>query len=165
MDMEKPGKEHAWLQKFVGEWTSESQASMAPDQPPATFKGTETVRSVGGMWIIAEGKSQMPGGSDGGCEGTMFLTLGYDAAKGHYVGSWIGSMMSNMWVYKGTLDEAANRLTLDTQGPNMADPTRTQNYRETIEFKSDDHRTFSSAMQGEDGTWTTFMTAHYRRKK
>jgi hypothetical protein len=38
-------------------------------------------------------------------------------------------------------------------------------YRETIEFKSDDHRVFTSRVLGDKGTWQQFMTAHYRRKR
>jgi hypothetical protein len=37
-------------------------------------------------------------------------------------------------------------------------------YKDVIEWKSDDHRTLSSYMLTDDGTWQNFMTAHYRRK-
>jgi hypothetical protein len=37
-------------------------------------------------------------------------------------------------------------------------------YQDIVEMKSDDHRTLTSQMQMEDGTWNRFMTAHYRRK-
>ena len=30
----EPQKEHQWLQKLVGEWTSEGEADMGPGQPP-----------------------------------------------------------------------------------------------------------------------------------
>jgi hypothetical protein len=33
------------------------------------------------------------------------------------------------------------------------------------EFKSDDHRTFSSSMLGEDGKWVTMARGEARRKK
>ena len=33
MDAE-PQKEHQWLDKFVGEWISEAECMMGPDQPP-----------------------------------------------------------------------------------------------------------------------------------
>ncbi len=38
-------------------------------------------------------------------------------------------------------------------------------YKDVIEFLSDDHRVLSSQLLGEDGTWLKFMTAHCRRKK
>ena len=51
----QPSAEHYWLQKLVGEWTSESECVMGPDQPPMKATGKETVRSVGGLWTIGEG--------------------------------------------------------------------------------------------------------------
>ena len=58
----EPQKEHGWLQKLVGEWTSEAEATMEPGKPPETFRGTESVRSLGGLWVLAEGQGEMPGG-------------------------------------------------------------------------------------------------------
>jgi hypothetical protein len=57
-----PQKEHQWLHKLLGEWTSEAEATMEPGKPPETFKGTESVRSLGDLWILAEGQGEMPGG-------------------------------------------------------------------------------------------------------
>lgn len=55
---------------------------------------TESVRSLGGLWILAEGQSEMPGGG----AATTMMTLGYDAQKQRYVGTWIGSMRTCLWV-------------------------------------------------------------------
>ena len=35
----EPQKEHRWLQKLVGEWTCESEATMEPGKPPERFTG------------------------------------------------------------------------------------------------------------------------------
>ncbi|MBL0922032.1 MAG: DUF1579 domain-containing protein [Phycisphaerales bacterium] len=157
----EPQKEHQWLQQMCGEWTSEATCSGGPGQPDMVMKGTESVRPLGLLWIICKGKGEMPGGG----EANMRLTLGYDPAKKMFVGSWIGSMMTHMWTYEGQLDVSGKVLTLDTTGPNMMEPGKTERYRETIEMKSADHRTFSSSMMGPDGKWATFMTAQYRRVK
>jgi hypothetical protein len=53
MDAE-PQKEHQWLDKFVGEWISEVECIMGSDQPPSKTQGTEIVRSLGGLWVVAE---------------------------------------------------------------------------------------------------------------
>ena len=47
----EPHKEHQWLQKLVGEWTCESEATMEPGKPPERFTGTESVTS--GCWARA----------------------------------------------------------------------------------------------------------------
>jgi hypothetical protein len=154
----EPQKEHEWLQKLVGDWTSEAECSMGPDKPPETFKGTESVRSLGGLWAVCEG---LPGGGTA----TTIMTLGYDPAKGKYVGTFVGSMMTHMWLYEGGLDESGKVLTLDTVGPSFAGDGTMAKYKDVIEFKSDDHRVLTSQVLGDDGKWTRFMTANYRRKK
>jgi hypothetical protein len=157
----QPTKEHEWLDKFVGEWTSEAEMTMEPDKPPEKFKGTESVRSINGLWIVAEGKGEMPGGGTA----TMITTLGYDPQKKRYVGSFLGSMMTNLWIYNGALDATGKILTLDTDGPNFAAGGKMAKFKDSIEFKSNDHRMTTSRVLGDDGSWHQIMTVHYRRKK
>ena len=92
------------------------------------------------------------------------MTLGYDTAKKKFVGTFIGSMMTNLWVYEGELDEAGRVLTLDAEGPSFTDPNKTAKYKDAIEIVSPDHRILTSRYLGDDGQWHQFMTAHYRRK-
>jgi hypothetical protein len=157
----EPQKEHQWLYKLVGEWMYEAEASMEPGKPPEKSGGTESVRSLGGLWILAEGQGEMPGGAPA----TMIMTLGYDPLRKRYVGTWIGSMMTHLWVYDGALDAAERVLTLDAEGPSMAGDGKMAKYRDVIEIKSDDHRLLTSHLLGDDGKWSQFMTASYRRKK
>jgi hypothetical protein len=157
----EPRKEHQWLQKFVGEWTFEGEAEMGPDKPPEKFSGVEHVRSLGGLWILAEGQSEMPGCGPA----TTLMTLGYDPQKQRFSGTWIGSMMTHLWLYHGALDAAEKVLTLDTEGPAMAIEGQMAQYQDVIEFKSDDHRVLTSRLLGDDGQWRQFVEAHYRRKK
>ena len=159
--MAEPQKEHEWLQKLVGEWTYESEATMEPGKPPERFSGTETVRSLGGLWILAEGRGEMPGGGTA----TTMMTLGYDPQKKRVVGTWVGSMMTYLWVYDGELDVAARVLTLSAEGPSMAAEGKIAKYKDVIEFKNDNHRVLASHMLGDDGDWHGFMTANYRRKR
>jgi Protein of unknown function (DUF1579) len=156
----KPQKEHEWLQKLVGEWTYETEAVMGPDQPPEKSVGTETVQSLGGLWVVAEGRGEMPG-----CGmATTMMTIGYDPQNQGYVGTWVGSMMSYLWVYSGELDAAKNVLTLHNEGPSMSDAGKMVRYKDVIEVKSDDHRVMTSHMLADDGQWHPFMTVNYRRK-
>ena len=154
----EPQKEHQWLQKLVGEWTYEGEAT-EPGKPPEKFKGTERVRSLGELWILAWGQGEMPGGGSA----TTLMTLGYDPQEKRYVGTWVGSMMTHLWVYDGTL--AGNVLTLETEGPDMAGEGKMAKYRDVIEVKSDDHRVMTSHALGDDGEWRQFMKATYRRTK
>jgi len=153
-----PQKEHLWLQRMVGEWTFEVEASMTPGEPSVKLPGTETVRSLGGLWTLAEGVGETPEGAPA----KSLMTLGYDPQKKRFVGTFVASMMTHMWVYDGALDAGANKLTLDTEGPGAG---KTASFQDIIEFKSKDERTMTSQMRNDDGTWTQVMTATYRRKK
>jgi uncharacterized protein DUF1579 len=155
----EPQAEHRWLEKLVGEWAYEAECSMGPGQPPMRSTGTESARSIGGPWIVAEGRGEMPGGG----AATTMMTLGYDPRKQRYVGTWIGSMMTHLWVYDGALDAAERVLTLEAEGPDAEG--KMAKFRDVIELKSDDHRVLTSHMLGDDGQWRQFMTANYRRKR
>mgnify|MGYP000997372336 CR=1 FL=1 len=157
----EPQQEHLWLQKFVGEWAYESECNMGPGQPLSTFRGTESVRSLGGLWVLCEGRWETPGGGTT----TTIMTLGYDPLKKKYVGTFIGSMMTNIWAYEGTLDPAGTTLPLDTEGPSFVGDGKMVKFKDVLEFKSDDHRVLTSHMQGENGEWSVFMTANYKRVK
>ncbi len=156
-----PQKEHAWLQQFVGEWTYEHEALMGPDQPPMKATGTESVRSLGGLWVLAEGQGEMPGGGTA----SMVMTLGYDPQKQRYVGTWIGSMMTHLWVFEGELDADERVLTLNAEAPSMASEGKMTQYKDVTEFKSDDHQVLTSHILSDNGNWQQFMTANYWRKK
>ena len=150
-------KEHRWLQKLVGEWTSETGLG----ETGKKSTGTESVRSLGGLWVLAEGQGEMPDGTPA----ISLMTLGYDPAKKRFVGTWIGSMMTHLWVYDGELDEAERVLTLNSEGPSMSGDGTMARYQDLIEFKSADHRTLTARVHGADGSWQQFMSVEYRRRR
>ena len=154
----EPQAEHKWLQRLVGDWTYEGEAT-GPDGATDKPTGTESVRPIGGLWVVAEGSMEAPDGKPA----TSIMTLGYDPEKKRFVGTWLGSMMTNLWIYEGTLK--GDVLTLDCEGPAMYAPGKTAKYQDIIEMKSDDHRILSSRLVGQDGKWQQFMETHYRRKK
>jgi hypothetical protein len=157
----EPQREHKWLEKLVGEWTYEAEGVMEPGKPAERCGGTESVRSLGSLWIVAEGQGEMPGGG----AATMLMTIGFDPEKKRFVGTWVGSMMTHMFVYDGALDAAERVLALESDGPSMAGDGTMARYRDAISIESDDHRVLTSSVRTPDGTWQPFMTAHYRRKK
>jgi hypothetical protein len=154
----EPQQEHQWLQQLVGDWSFEAEGNMGPDQPPSKSEASETVRSIGGLWVMAEGKGEMPGG---GAMSSM-MTLGYDPQRQRFLGTFVASMMTHLWVYEGSLDAAGKVLTLDTEGPNFATGGMAK-YQDIITIESDDRRTLTSRMLGEDGQWREVMRAQYRR--
>ena len=156
----EPTREHAWLGQLVGKWTCEAEMHGEPGQTPEKTRGTETVRSLGGLWFLFDGEGEMPGGAG---HATMQMTLGYDPQRKAFVGTWVGSMMTHLWVYSGTLDAAKGELALESEGPSMAGDGSMAPYRDVIAVVTKDYRKLTSHMRAEDGSWRPFMTAHYHR--
>ena len=157
----EPQKEHQWLQQLLGEWTYEGECPSQGDQPPMKWAGSESVRSLGGLWTVAEGRGDAPGEG----EHTSILTIGYDPAKKRYSGTFVASMMTHLWIYDGALDANGKVLTLDTEGPAMSGDGKMAKYKDIIEIESNDQRVMRSEMLGDDGKWNEVMRMNYRRKK
>ncbi len=155
----QPVPEHQWLQKLVGEWRVETQMTTGPGQPKHTSQGTESVKSLGGLWALAEGKTTMPDGT----AMTYYSALGYDVSFKEYRGCWFASMSSHLWKYVGELSADGRVMTLSCVGPDMVKEGETANYRDVIAILDADHRTLTSYGQEEDGEWHEFMKAHYTR--
>lgn len=156
----EPQAEHEWLHRLVGEWNGEFECIMGPGQEPMHMKSTEVVSSVGGLWTLGVSSGDTPGGT----MMTSYMTLGYDPQQQRFVGTFIASCMTHLWVYNGTLDAAKKVLTLDTEGPSFTGEGMMA-YQDVIEFIDDDHRTLSSQTRDPEGNWVKFMTGHYYRKK
>jgi hypothetical protein len=149
-------KEHEWLKQLEGEWVCDSEAVMAPGQPPVKFKGTETVRSLGGLWYVAEIKGDMLGAQMVG-----HMTVGYDADKKKYVGTWVCNMDPEMITYVGTVD--GKTISLECEGKNPTTGKKCK-MKDVIEIKDKDNKVLTSYIQGDDGKWTQFMTMTAKRK-
>lgn len=156
----EPARGDAWLAQLVGKWDIEFKIYMEPDQPPAASAGTDTVRALGGNWIIAETETTMMGGPYQGV-----MSLGYDSAQAMYHGTWIDSFGGHMWIYEGTLNDAGDTLTLRTEGPSLEVPGETAQYKEVIRITGDDSRTFNSYYESGDGSWVRIVTIEYERRK
>lgn len=155
----KPIKEHEWLQNLVGEWQCTMEMMMGPGKPTQRSTGTESVKSLGGLWAFAEQKGSMP---DGG-QMTGYFALGYDVSFKQYWGTWIASVSSHLWKYKGELSPDGRIMTLNCEGPSMTKDGETALYRDVIELIDANHRRTTSYGQDDDGNWQVFMTNDYTR--
>ena len=153
----KPQAEHEWLQQMLGQWECTGEAVMQPGQPPVSWKATETVRSLGGLWVMGEGSGDTPTGG----KSQTVITIGFDPVRGKYVGTFVASMMAQLWVYEG--EREGSVLTLNSQGPGMTPDVPVANYRDVVDLKSSDLRSLTSYVQTPDGEWMQIMKATYRR--
>ena len=155
-----PRKEHELLKHFAGEWETEGEMVAGPGMPPVKSKGTESAKLLGDFWIVSELKGECMG-----VQMTGVMTVGYDAKKQKYVGTWVCSMCDWLCHYEGTVDATGKVLTLECEGPSPADPTKLVKMKDVTELKDKDHRVLKSYLQTEDGKWVQFLTMTATRKK
>lgn len=156
--MPGPEKEHKWLDKFVGQWVTESKAFMGPDGSAIECSGTLSSRSLGGFWVVNEMKGDFQGTPTHGVQ-----TIGYDVEKKKYIGTWIDSMTSHLWHYEGSLDKEGKTLTLNAEGPNLMSEGKMAKYQDVFEFTSENELRMTSRMLDEDENWVDFMTGTAKR--
>lgn len=156
----EPLKEHKWLAQFAGEWENEGEMVMEPGKPPITSKGTESAKLLGGFWLVSEMRGECLG-----VPVTGIMTVGYDAKKKKYVGTWVCSMCDWLCQYEGSVDATGKILTLECQGPSPTDPSKLVKMKDVMELKDKDHRVLKSYIQTDDGKWVQFMTMTATRKK
>lgn len=157
-EMPKPQKEHEWLKKFEGEWTTTSEFHMPGAPEPMKSSGTESAKMLGGFWVVSKGSCEMMGTTM-----SFSLTVGYDAEKKKYVGTMIDSMMPKMWKYEGSVDESGKILTLETSGPCPMRGGVMTDFKDIVEFKSDTLRTFTSMFKDEKGEWITVFKGEAKK--
>lgn len=155
-----PSPEHAWLMQLVGTWNFAGSCVMGPDGETAESSGRDVTRAVGDLWVLSEMEGEMP---DGGKFIGMMM-LGYDPLKGKFVGAWIASPSTHMYLYEGSLNDDKTTLTLDCEGPDFMDPTKMASYQDIVELPGDGTRVLRSRLRGPDGEWMDFMRSVYTRE-
>ena len=154
----QPHAEHAWLNDLIGNWEFSHLCDMGPGQPPTTATGRVTVRTLGGLWFLMDGSGTDPEGGSW----TWLCTLGFDPERKRYVGTFVASMMTHLWIYEGKLDDSGKSLVLDVEGPRF-DGTGMTKYQDIYEIVDHDHWILRSRILGDDGAWHQFMEGHHRR--
>ncbi len=77
-------------------------------------------------WIVAEAEGDTPGGTPS----QSIMTIGYDPRRQRFVGTFVASMMTYLWVYEnGSLDASEKVLTLEADGPDFTGQ-KTAKYKE-----------------------------------
>ena len=152
---------HRWLAQIAGEWACDIACDMGSDESKGQSTFRETVRTLGDLWVVGEAEGEVPDGQGGTMRMKSVVTLGYDPAQGRYIGNFITNCMAHQFQYNGT--RQGNILTLDTKGPDMADPTKLVDYQDIVEIINPDKRLLCSQMKTDDGIWFEFMRATYTR--
>lgn len=159
MQLPEPTSEHHWLMQLVGSWSFVHECDLGPGQPSSKSSGTQVTRALGAFWTIGDMVGQGPDGS----MANSIMTVGFDNAKGKFVGTFHSSCMNMQWIYEGSLDSDKRILTLDSYGPSFSGDGSTALYQDIIEIVDANSYLFRSRYQMPDGTWNNFMNGTYTR--
>ena len=111
-----PGKQHALLEKFAGEWDVTLKTWWdGTDKEPEVNKATVHAELIfGGRFL----KTEMDGTMKIEMQGEKLELpikglglMGYDSFKKKYVSTWIDSNNTAMWTSEGTSDRAGTTIT------------------------------------------------------
>jgi hypothetical protein len=159
-DVPKPGRQHETLKQFEGSWDAVSRFMTEPGKPMAESKGVEIASmGLGGFWLTYEYKGEMNGASFTG-RGTM----GFDQQKQKYVGTWIDSSKSGLFLSEGTADDQGKVFTLIAQGYCDAQG-KAITMKQVMELKDKDTRKLTFLTPNPDGKDMVVGTIDYARRK
>jgi hypothetical protein len=91
-------------------------------------------------------------------------TMGYDQQKQKYVGTWIDSMKSGLFISEGTGDEHGKVFTMIAQGYCDAEG-KAITMKQVSEIKDHDHWTLTFLSPNPDGKEAVMGTIEYTRRK
>ena len=121
----QPTAEHEALLKDVGEWEGTVTIHDVPGME-APVPARETVRGIGGFWVLSDFRSEFMGAPYVGSG-----HVGYDPRTKRYVGTWVDSMSSYFSHMTGEYDAAKKALVMRWDAPDMTG-TMTPHRSETV---------------------------------
>ncbi len=136
-----------WLDRLTGDWTYESRG--IPDLAEHRRTGAETVGRRG-AWTVIEADS-----------GARFQ-LAFDPEGDRVVGDFVAWDHPALWIYDGRIE--GDRMTLSSRGPRMDGEPGETDYEDVWEIVSEDARTLTGRVRGDDGAWRDFMITRYQRR-
>ena len=159
-DVPKPGKQHEALKQLEGTWDAVARFMTEPGKPMAESKGVETASmGLGGFWLITEYKGEMNGQPFTGRG-----SIGYDQQKQKYVGTWIDSSKSGLFLSEGNADDQGKLFTMIVQG-HCDTQGKAITMKQLMEIKDKDSRKLTLLSPNPDGKDVTVGTIEYSRRK
>lgn len=152
-----PGKEHADLAKWEGEWVTEME-DLTPGMGGEKSHGTASARMIMGGRVLQE---DFKGTTMGMPFEGMALT-GYDNISRQYWSTWVDSMGTGLMASYGDMKGEKMDMKGDMSCP-MQDKPAKAHY--TITFSGDDKRVMDMTMTAADGSPLGVMRITYTRKK
>ena len=112
-----PGAPHKMLAKLEGSWITRTKGFTEPGKPPMESTGTcEQKMILGGHYLQQDYKGDMMGEAFTGIN-----VIGYDNHSKRYVSTWIDSMSTAIYYFRGTASDDGRTI---TQECSYEDPLR-----------------------------------------
>ncbi len=153
----KPQSEHAWYNSLLGNWEFEHECVSGPDLPPTKSRGKLKATSMGGLWFLLDCSGDAPDGTPW----TSQFTLGFDPARGKFVGTFIASMMTHSGSTKENSNQTAEHSSWTLKARDSM--ARVRLISDCFEVVNQDHWILRSRIKGDDGQWIPFMEGHHHR--
>lgn len=113
----EPGAPHKLLARMAGSWTTRTRAIVEPGKPPVESTGTcEQKMILGGHYLQQEYTGDMMGETFTGIN-----IIGYDNHTKVYVSTWIDSMSTAIYYFRGSASADGRTI---TQESSYDDPVR-----------------------------------------
>lgn len=159
MEAGTPGDNHKVLAPMVGKFKVVTKMMMDPTKPAEVSEGTAE-----GKWILDGRFVEMA--YNGKMMGKPFTgrgTYGYDNVTKEYTSSWMDSMSTGTYIYKGKYDDKTKVLTQNTTF--MCPMTNTKKEATgNLKFMNDSMFSYEEWMKGKDGKMAKVMEIVYTRK-
>jgi hypothetical protein len=154
-----PGKHHARLNLFVGDWKSSMKMMMGPGDPQIS-EGTCSYEWILNNHYLASTYKADFGGMPFEGRGTM----GYDNVLGRYWSTWIDNTSTGCMAESGACDESGKNFTMagKSTSPMLGREAMTKS---TIEVVSNDKHILRMWNEGPDGSLTQWAEITYTRVK
>lgn len=115
--MGTPGVPHQLLASMVGNWDTKIKSWTGPDTPSTESRGTSEQKMIlGGRYLQQEFAGDMMGNPF-----TGIGIMGYDNHTKKYVSTWIDTMSTGIFFFKGTAGRDGKTI---TQKSRYNDPVR-----------------------------------------
>lgn len=132
-----PTEEHEILARFVGQWHADMAMSMPDGSQMRSTAALNGISMFEGRFVGQEMSGNLFGRPFEG-----YALYGYSRSSGEYQAIWFDSMSTHIYMSRGQYDAENDRLVLHGQEPDPSSGALID-YRDEIEFTSDDEHTFT----------------------
>lgn len=159
MEASAPSEHHRFLERFLGEWDTETRMGMGGMESPPMTGSSKNTWLVEGRWLKVE--------HSGDFMGMPYVghgIIGYDNFKKKYTQAWVDNMSTAMNTIEGLLDMTGDTLTMYGTMDEPMTGEHDKAVKWVFRFEDDDHYVFEIHDLGIVPGETKVLEVKYARK-